>query len=83
MSLVMLWVVFAITAAGITHVKGRGWGLGLAWGILGIFGVIAVMFYQPIKPGSAAAGWYPTSEGTERYWNGRIWSDLPAREAFA
>jgi hypothetical protein len=80
-SVVLLWVVFAVTAGGITNAKGRGWGLGLAWGLLGIFGVIAVMFYQPIKAGSAAAGWYPTPDGAERYWNGHTWSDLPARKA--
>jgi hypothetical protein len=78
----MLWIVFAITAGGITNAKGRGWGLGLAWGLLGIFGVIAVMFYPRLQPGLPAAGWYPNPSGDgQLYWNGQKWSDLPARAA--
>lgn len=39
--------VFAIMAGGITYKKGRGWWLGAFWGLLlGIFGVIAMMFVR-------------------------------------
>jgi hypothetical protein len=32
-------------------------------------------------PGATKRGWYPDPAGTgkQRYWNGKIWSDLPPR----
>lgn len=80
MEWIVLWTVFAIAAGGITTAKGRGWGQGLLWGgLLGIFGLIVVMFLPRVDAGASPKGWYPDGAGAERYWNGSAWSDLPPR----
>lgn len=81
-TVVTLWIIFTIMGGGISHAKNRGLTQGLIWGgLLGIFGVIVVMFQPALPQSTARPGWYPDPAGTglQRYWNGRTWSDLPPR----
>lgn len=36
-----------------------------------------------LEPPSTPAGWYPTPDGRQRYWDGSRWTDLPWSEADA
>lgn len=53
----LIWIVCAVAAGAITNSKGRGWGIGLAWGgLLGVIGLIVVACMKPdAPPGMEAA----------------------------
>lgn len=94
---ILLWLFCAAIAAAIAHTKNRNVGEGFLWGaLLGVIGVIIVLFLSPKSktplppgtpppPGAAKRGWYPDPAGTgkQRYWNGKDWSDLPPRDVSA
>lgn len=79
---ILLWLFCAAIGAAIAKSKNRNWTEGLLLGgLLGVLGVIIELFLRGQAPGMPVAGWYPDPEGTgsQRYWNGREWSDLPQR----
>ncbi|MGO9153853.1 zinc ribbon domain-containing protein [Mycobacterium sp.] len=79
---ILLWLFCAAIGAAIAKSKNRNWTEGLLLGgLLGVIGVIIELFLRAQSPGLPLSGWYPDPAGTgsQRYWNGREWSDLPPR----
>jgi predicted RNA-binding Zn-ribbon protein involved in translation (DUF1610 family) len=79
---ILVWLFCAAIGAAIAHSKNRNWTEGLLLGgLLGVIGVIIELFLRAQAPGLPLPGWYPDPEGTgsQRYWNGSVWSDLPPR----
>lgn len=80
--MLLLWLFCAVVGAAISSSKNRGWTEGaLLGGLLGILGVIIELFMRTLTPNIPRQGWYPDpgGSGSQRYWNGREWSDLPPR----
>jgi hypothetical protein len=84
-TIVVICLFCAAIAAVIGHTKNRSIGESFLIGaLLGLIGVIIVLLLpNKAAPGMAKPGWYPDPAGTnsQRYRNGREWSDLPPRPA--
>lgn len=81
-TLIVAWLFCGAVSAAIGHAKNRGVGESFLWGaLLGLIGVIVVLCLPTNHAGAAKPGWYadPAGTGSQRYWNGRQWSDLPPR----
>ncbi|WP_082951022.1 zinc ribbon domain-containing protein [Mycobacterium mantenii] len=78
----MLWLFCAAIGAAIAKSKNRNWTEGLLLGgLLGVLGVIIELFLRAQAPGLPPSGWYPDPEGSgsERFWNGKEWTDFAPR----
>ncbi|WP_156675757.1 MULTISPECIES: zinc ribbon domain-containing protein [unclassified Mycobacterium] len=79
---ILLWLFCAVIGAAIANSKNRHWTEGLLLGgLLGVIGVIIELFLRTQAPALPPSGWYPDPDGSgsQRFWNGREWADLPPR----
>lgn len=81
-TVLLVWLLCAVVGAAIAKSKNRNWGEGLVLGgLLGVIGVIIELCLRAQAPGLPPSGWYPDPEGSgsQRFWNGREWAELPPR----